>query len=56
MGLPAEKVLNLGGADGEKVHGVLSALPWEELVVLGIGNVHGGGHEVAHYFQERSRT
>ncbi len=56
MGLPAEKVLNLGGSDADKVHDVLRQLPWEDLVVLGIGNVHGGGHEVAHYFQERSRT
>jgi hypothetical protein len=29
-------------------------LPFETMTVMGIGNVHGGGHEVAHYFRDRS--
>jgi hypothetical protein len=55
-GLPADKVINLGGHTPEQIYKVIAGLPWKEMTVLGIGNVHGGGHEVAHYFEERSRA
>lgn len=55
-GLPAEKVINLGGHSPEQIYRAVANLPWKDMTVLGIGNVHGGGHEVAHYFEERSRA
>ncbi len=54
LGLPAEKVLKLGQVFPEVTWNAVLALPWDRMTVLGIGNVHSGGHEVARYFRERS--
>ncbi|MCA9783189.1 MAG: poly-gamma-glutamate synthase PgsB [Calditrichaeota bacterium] len=56
LGLPADKVINLGNHTPEQIYKVIAGMPWADMTVLGIGNVHGGGHEVAHYFEERSRA
>ncbi|MFA7330638.1 MAG: poly-gamma-glutamate synthase PgsB [Candidatus Delongbacteria bacterium] len=54
MGLPQEKVINLGMVYPEVTWNTVVGLPFETMTVMGIGNVHGGGHEVAHYFRDRS--
>lgn len=54
LGLPSEKVVNLGQVFPEVVWNAVLAQPWPNMTVYGIGNVHGGGHEVAHYFRDRS--
>jgi len=54
MGLPSEKVVNVGKVFPEVVWNTVLALPWTRMTVYGIGNVHGGGHEVAHLFRDRS--
>ncbi|MDP2359352.1 MAG: poly-gamma-glutamate synthase PgsB [bacterium] len=54
MGLPQEKVVNLGTVHPELTFNTVINLPFPVMTVMGIGNVHGGGHEVAHYFRDRS--
>ena len=54
MGLPASKVLNLGSVFPEVTWRAILDLPFERMSLFAIGNVHGGGHEVAHYFRDRS--
>lgn len=54
MGLPQEKVINLGMVFPELTWETVVNLPFPVMTVMGIGNVHGGGHEVAHYFRDRS--
>jgi len=54
MGLPQEKVVNLGMVFPEITFETVVNLPFPVMTVVGIGNVHGGGHEVAHYFRDRS--
>jgi hypothetical protein len=54
MGLPQEKVINLGMVFPELTWETVVSLPFPVMTVMGIGNVHGGGHEVAHYFRDRS--
>jgi len=54
MGLPQEKVINLGMVFPELTFNTVANLPFPVMTVVGIGNVHGGGHEVAHYFRDRS--
>jgi gamma-polyglutamate synthase len=54
MGLPQEKVVNLGMVFPELTFNTVVGFPFQTMTVMGIGNVHGGGHEVAHYFRDRS--
>jgi gamma-polyglutamate synthase len=54
LGLPSEKVVNLGKVFPEVVWNAVLGLPWSNMTIFGIGNVHGGGHEVAHHFRDRS--
>ncbi len=54
LGLPQEKVIQLGMASPEATFKAVLGLDHPVMTVFGIGNVHGGGHEVAHYFRDRS--
>lgn len=54
LGLPQEKVIQLGQVSPESTWKAIMGLEWPVMTVFGIGNVHGGGHEVAHYFRDRS--
>ncbi len=56
LGMKPDKVIGLGLVYPEVVYNTIAQLPFHKMGVYGIGNVHGGGHEVAHYFQERSRS
>ena len=56
LGMKPDKVIGLGLVYPEVVFNTIVKLPFHKMGIYGIGNVHGGGHEVAHYFQERSRT
>ena len=53
LGLPSEKVIKLGQVYPEIVWNALGDLPWANITVFGIGNVHGGGIEVARFIRER---
>ncbi len=55
MGLPPEKIVNLGQAEPAEVFEKVLALTASTALVVAVGNIVGLGEEVATYFQNRGK-
>ena len=53
-GLQSDKVVRLGAVTATEIARALKQIDAEAITLFGIGNVHGGGEEIAHYFTQRS--
>jgi len=51
--IPAKNIVDLGWVTGEKLIEETCKFPGEEILLLGIGNIHGNGGIIADYFKER---
>lgn len=52
-GVPSDRVIRVGVGSPAEIWALIEALPETDVTVIGIGNVHGGGEEIAHYFETR---
>jgi len=53
-GVPAHSITVLEGATTEETVEVVLDLCGDRALVMGMGNIHGGGYELARFFQNRS--
>lgn len=52
--IPATKMTDCGWVSGEELMKSVAKLPGEEILLIGIGNIHGNGGIIVKYFKERN--
>jgi poly-gamma-glutamate synthase PgsB/CapB len=54
LGLPPEKIIDLGGRPAEEVYARIIELTPSRSIVIGVGNIGGAGTKIVSLFRERS--
>ena len=54
LGLPAEKLVDLGGRSAEEIFETIVELTTERSIVMGVGNIGGTGGDLVSLFRARS--
>ena len=53
--IPAKKMADCGWVNGDELMKHVKILPDEEILLIGIGNIHGNGGIIVDYFKERKK-
>lgn len=53
--IPADKMIDCGWVSGEQLMRQVKQLPDKEILLIGIGNIHGNGSIIVNYFKERKK-